>query len=265
MQIAGMPMNPVQLDAPQVFHIPSWQHHNEAQKMAALREISLKAGRDPRIATLAVKIVRLAGAEPREYEKQAGALLYWVQTHIFYVNEPGERLQAVEYTLRVGYGDCDDLAILLGALYESIRLPWRFVLSGRDAAGRSVRWTEGAKNNPTGIKWAHIYVEVGWPPFRPRAWKYAEPTMRGVPLGWDVVGARSSAMPEMGGVDTTVAKRDTVDVERHTMIEELALIGKELKSQLTLRRLVVGVVIGAITSSIIQLVIMPMIMGRKKK
>ena len=256
MEIAGMNAVPVTLDSPQVFHIPDWQTHGEAARLRVLREIALKAGRDPRIATLAVKIVRLAGAQPRQYERQAQALLRWVQRRLFYVNEPGERLQAVEYTLRVGYGDCDDLAIVLAALCESIRLPWRFILSGRDSQNRSVRYVEGAHDNPTGVKWAHIYVEIGWPPFKPRVWKYAEPTMRGVPLGWDVVGARSHRMPEMGGV---AAASDTVTAEERTLTTELVAVGKELRAQLTVRRLIVGVVIGAITSSIIQLVVLPVV------
>lgn len=263
MDIAGMNAVPVDLDTPQVFHIPDWQTHGEAARLRVLREIALKAGRDPRIATLAVKIVRLAGAQPRQYERQAQALLRWVQHRLFYVNEPGERLQAVEYTLRVGYGDCDDLAIVLAALCESIRLPWRYILSGRDSQNQSVRYVEGAHNNPTGVKWAHIYVEIGWPPFKPRVWKYAEPTMRGVPLGWDVVGARSGShpMPEMGAV---AAASDTVAAEERTLTSELVAVGKELRSQLTVRRVVVGVVIGAITSSIIQLVIFPLLWGKKR-
>jgi transglutaminase-like putative cysteine protease len=138
---------------------------------------------------------------PRKTEGQAARLLKWVQG-LYYVNEPGERLQDPLYTVQVGYGDCDDLAMLLGALCESLRIPWRFVLSGKKGR-RTVRWIEGQRRKRA--RWAHIYVAIGDRPFRPTRWMFAEPTVRGVPLGWDVVSSAQKhgrvVLPELAGFD----------------------------------------------------------------
>ena len=192
--IGGVPTHKVELDATtKAFHIPSWKDLSEKERMQMLRKIAQEAGRDPRIATLAVQILKNAGVQPRDYRGQAAAILKWVQTNIYYVNEPGERLQDPIYTLKVKYGDCDDLALLFAALCESIRLPWRFVLSGKGRFGVE-RWIEGTPEKD--IQFSHIYAAVGWPPFNPKYWAYAEPTLKGVDLGWDVV----SHMQKTGGL-----------------------------------------------------------------
>ena len=36
-------------------------------------------------------------------------------------------------------------------------------------------------------QFSHIYVVLGWPPFKPQAWASAETTISGAPLGYDVV------------------------------------------------------------------------------
>jgi hypothetical protein len=101
------------LDNPKVHHVPAWSGYSDPQRLAFLRTIVVHAGRDPRIATLAVQILREAGVEPRNYAAQSAALLKWVQQRIYYVNEPGERLQDPLYTLKVGYGDCFPAETLL--------------------------------------------------------------------------------------------------------------------------------------------------------
>jgi hypothetical protein len=259
MQIAGARARPVTLKGPDTYHLPAWGAMGDPRRIATLRRIVLEYGRDPRVATLAVQIVRgdrsvwrkrrAMRAEPREYKKQAAALLAWVQTHIYYVNEPGERLQSPEYTLRVGYGDCDDMAILLAAFYESLRLPWKFVLSGGNPRTRQpVRWIEG-QPLPPGIKWSHIYVTVGRPTFTPKLWSFAEPTLRGAPLGWDVVAAKqrgeSIPLPELGGVDG--GDGQVVAIGRKAK-SEWDTIRAELSEELHWRRLLVTTVVGSVTS-----------------
>lgn len=187
----------VPLDKPKVHHVPAWSGYSDPQRLAYLRTIVVHAGRDPRIATLAVQILREAGVEPRNYATQAAALLKWVQQRIYYVNEPGERLQDPLYTLKVGYGDCDDMAILLASFFETLALPWRFVISGIAPGGKKVRFVEGSGKPTPRAQWSHIYVRVGWPPFQPQKWAYAEPTLRSATLGWDVVSAGGNPLPEM--------------------------------------------------------------------
>ncbi len=228
-QLGGMRANKISLDGmshyPKVWHLPTWKKGDDTTRIKVLREIAVRGGHDPRIATLAVSILKKAKVQPRSYKAQAAALLKWVQNNIYYINEPSERLQDPTYTLKVGYGDCDDMAILLGSLYESIRLDWRFVLSGK-VNGRLTRWIEG-NPLPRGGRWTHIYLMVGYPPFQPQKWLFAEPTLRNVNLGWDVVKA-GGVLPELGDTSGRILKiKDPAVVEK----EEKKAKDKELKDR----------------------------------
>ena len=91
------------------------------------------------------------------------------------------------------------MALLLCALFESIKLDWKLVISGRSRiTNDKVRHIEGGYLPPQ-VLWSHIYCMVGTPPFKPTKWYYCEPTLQGVPLGWDVVSGSAAALPEMGG------------------------------------------------------------------
>ena len=247
-----------------VHHLPTWKSYDDPVRIRALREIALTAGRDPRMATLAVSIVRgdasawggpIRGAEPRDTLAQAALLLKWVQG-LYYVNEPGERLQDPLYTVQVGYGDCDDLAMLLAALCESLRIPWRLTLSGRAPGGRTIRWMEGERRKQA--NWAHIYVAIGDRPFTPKRWIFAEPTIRGVPLGWDVVQATTASgrvvLPELAGIplDGSTSGAQIVLVEGDKPFAQ-HVIG-EVKRKLSPRSLVPlvisGIIIGAISEQV---------------
>jgi len=190
------------LEQPKIYHLPNWDGYKDPKKLQIMREIVLQYGRDPRVAQLAVKILRECGCKPREYRKQASCLLKWVQKNIYYVNEPGERLQSPLYTLKSGMGDCDDLSILLCAFFECIRLPWKFVITAYTRSGL-VRYVEGDANYKR-LPYSHIYCCVGNQPFKPSSWEFCEPTMD-VPLGWDIVKAQTDPearryMPELGSV-----------------------------------------------------------------
>ena len=187
----------VNMDAPKVHHLVGWSSYGDPKRLQVIRQVALYRGRDPRIATLVVEILRKAGVQPRDYRNQAAALLAWVQEpkNVYYINEPGERLQDPLYTLKVRYGDCDDLAILLCSMFESCRLSWKLVISGREkGTGRKVRHIEGGEMPRA--DWSHIYCMVGTPVFHPKEWFFCDPTLR-VPLGWDVVNGDASALPEM--------------------------------------------------------------------
>jgi len=189
----------VNMDSPKVHHLVGWSGYGDPKRLQVIRSVAIYRGRDPRIATLCVEIFRKAGVKPRDYKGQAAALLAWVQDpkNVYYVNEPGERLQDPLYTLKVRYGDCDDLAILLCCMFESCRLSWKLVISGRDRrTGQKVRHIDGEPARQ-GCDWSHIYCMVGTPVFRPDTWYYCEPTLK-VPLGWDVISGDASLLPEMG-------------------------------------------------------------------
>ena len=97
----------------------------------------------------------------------------------------------------VTVSNCDDMAILLYALARSVRLPAQFVISGVDKQGRKRRYHQIDKHFPPNVRWGHIYIAIGDQPYGEPTWWYAEPTLKNVPLGWDVVGANSNALPEL--------------------------------------------------------------------
>lgn len=186
------------LGTAKVYHLPDWQKLSHPERLKVMRQIATRRGRDPIMAKRAVDIVRADRVAPRSYEGQAAALLRWVQNpqNIYYVNEPGERLQDPLVTLKLRMGDCDDVCLLLGSFFESIGLPWKQVLSGFDENNQKVRWIEGEPLRP-GCTWTHIYLCVGTPPFNPTTWYFCEPTIQGVPLGWDVLDGDKRWLPKM--------------------------------------------------------------------
>lgn len=252
-QFAGMRANPIDLDGashyPKVWHLPEWKKGDDRSRIAVLREIAMRSGRDPRLATLAVNILRENNVPPRDYKAQARALLKWVQKNIYYINEPSERLQDPTYTLKVMYGDCDDMALLLASLYEACRLEWRYVLSGK-VGKKNVRWIEGEKLPKNG-RWAHIYLMVGYPPFQPRKWQFAEPTLRNVDLGWDIIQSMEKGenlLPEMGSTERGFLTIDSEQTKARK--EKRAKIKQKIKDRLDPEILVADVLIVAITSII---------------
>lgn len=209
---------PLDLAGTEVHHLPDWKSYGDPKRMEIIRQIAMMRGRDPRIASLAVDIIKKAGVQPRDYKGQAAALLAWVQDpkNVYYINEPGERLQDPIFTITNGWGDCDDQIIVLTALFESIRLPWKLVLAGtrptgkKDREGREirkkVRYIEGAKDFPADGKWAHIFCMVGVPAFNPKQWFFCETTINKVPLGWDVIDGDKSYLPELDTVPAGPAR-----------------------------------------------------------
>ena len=189
-------MKQIQRPDPKVYHLPNWSKGDDNARMDVISDIIRRYGRDPKIATKCIDIIRQYKVEPRDYVGQCSALLKWVQDNIYYVNEPGERLQDPNYTLKVGYGDCDDMAILLCAFFESMRLPWKLVISGRANNGEMMRYIHRNGHLPR-ASWSHIYCMVSVNPFNDAQWYYCEPTIRNVPLGWDVVQANGADLPEL--------------------------------------------------------------------
>ena len=262
-RLGNMQANPIDLDAqshyPKVWHLPAWKANDDKARIAVLREIAMRGGRDPRIAALAVHILRSAGVQPRDYKGQAQALLKWVQNpqNMYYINEPSERLQDPVYSVKVGFGDCDDLAILLASLFESIRLEWRFCLSGK-VRGKNARWIEGTPLPKHG-KWVHIYLIVGYPPFKPKKWLYAEPTLSHAELGWDVIAAMKRGenfLPEMSGPETVAAPEERgiiqiVSPEVKEKEEKRKKLWERVKDRLTPENLATDVVIGAVTAILV--------------
>lgn len=189
-----------------VHKLPWWGSSSDASKVRKLREMAKEYGADPRMRFFTVNaILRPAGVTDfRDYPRVAAALLAWVQANIYYTNESNEQIQSPWWTLKVRTGDCDDCALMLATLAESVRLPWRYRLGGHaptskaeldawtaahaaSCAGgqqplvrrgrlmvypcghapprtRVHRWAEGQRF-PKGFRAFHIYNDLGWPPF----------------------------------------------------------------------------------------------------
>lgn len=224
---------------PKTWKIDDWSNMNQAQRMGFLRSVSSQAGQNPQIATLCVQIFKENGIKPRDYKGQARSLLKWVQKNIYYVNEPNERLQDPIYTLSVGYGDCDDMALLLGAMCESVKLEYRYVLAGKMPDGKIDRWIEGTpmKNG----QWSHIYLIIGYPPFQPQKWVFAEPTLSSAKLGWDIVQSKTKALPELGYPMLFISNES----------DEKKSLTSQIKEGLHPTKLLPSIIIAGVTSALV--------------
>lgn len=92
--------------------------------------LTREARQDPAIKTLADTIV--APLPSGDFRAQRDALFFWVKRHIKYVRDirDVETLSTPERTLRVGTGDCDDMAVLLASLFEAVGNRTRFKALG---------------------------------------------------------------------------------------------------------------------------------------
>lgn len=121
---------------------------------------------DPQLRDLAVKITAGASPDPRtglpdrrNYDHLAQAIYFWMKRNIQYVRDPYgiEWLQSPDVTVKRGYGDCDDQAILGASLMSAIGIPTRLAV---------------VKANPKHPdEFTHVYVEYQangvWKPFDP--------------------------------------------------------------------------------------------------
>lgn len=217
-----------------VFEVKNWKRYPDTQRLRELRAFAEQYGHDPRVAEFVVNQVLIpAGVQQRDYPGEAAALLRWVQDHVYYVNEPGERIVSPWLTVQWGFGDCDCIAVLIGAMAHSIRLPWRFVLAGRDRQGRPVSWPEplggSRRRPPRGWRFFHIFTALGWPKFQPTTWMAAEGTVKGAPLGYDPARngpLRDGAGPSaMHGAATFYGADEAVDAEGNvlfTLVKKLS-------------------------------------------
>ena len=233
----------------EVYHLPQWGKVGDVGRIKILRKLIMGYSRDPRIRTMAAGIISRAGVQARDYIGQANAILHWARATVTYLNEPGELLQSPWYSLglnregvkvRPATADCDDFVLLIGSLLGSIRLPTKLVLSGTRPDGVKVRYIESVGRPRRRVKWSHIYLMVGSPPFKPSTWTFMEPTLN-VPIGWEVVNnGQSGVLPELAGAygasalstvrdvwdrtfDYKVAQQERQEARRHALMDRSGL------------------------------------------
>lgn len=116
-----------------IIHVPKNRALNETLKL--IKAMAWAAKQRPEIKQLAVEILDMADIKNgRNKAAVAFILAQWVGKNIKYFYDPykTETLQTPQSTLELGYGDCDDMAILLGALLMSVGIEPRFRVVGRN-------------------------------------------------------------------------------------------------------------------------------------
>ena len=123
--------------------------------------------KDFHVRQTAIDILLQRAVRPKDYLGEIKSLFEWVQQNVRYTKDTFrvEVLHSARRMLELLAGDCDDMAILLGAMLESIGHPVRLVLSGPDPLRQDL--------------FSHIYVEV----FHKGRWIPLDATMP-YPMGW---------------------------------------------------------------------------------
>lgn len=95
-----------------------------------MRLLVLRGRENPAVRERAAALVR--GLPPYAYLAEADAIFRFVRDCIRYTGDifDVETLQAPEYTLQIGIGDCDDKVILVCSLLQSINHPCKLVALG---------------------------------------------------------------------------------------------------------------------------------------
>jgi hypothetical protein len=132
-----------------------------------IQNLILQGTRDFYVRQKAIDILLERGVKPKDYLGEIQALFEWVRDYVRYTKDPFkvELLHASRRMLELRAGDCDDMAILLGAMLEAVGHPVRLVLVGPDP-GRP-------------LLFSHIYLEA----YHRGRWIPLDPTMP-YPMGW---------------------------------------------------------------------------------
>ena len=138
------------------------------QKTVEHVQALIRAGaKDFYVRQKAIDILLEKHVKPKDYLAEIKALFEWVQQHIRYTKDTFqvEVLHSARRMLELRAGDCDDMAILLGAMLEAIGHPVRLVIIGPDPLRQDL--------------FTHIYLEV----FHKGRWIPLDATMPH-PMGW---------------------------------------------------------------------------------
>jgi transglutaminase-like putative cysteine protease len=133
------------------------------QTLYLMRALALRYMTNLEIRHQAASLV--GGLQQKDFSGEVKSLHAFVRDHIRYLRDIDgvETVQTPDKTLSLGYGDCDDKALLLATMLKSIGHPARFIAIGTGAPG----------------KFSHVFVDtlVG------RQWIPLE-TTEPVPAGW---------------------------------------------------------------------------------
>lgn len=147
-----------------VFSIPDGTSGIRAT-VARMRALVREGRVDPEIRRAAINLTFLL--PPRDPEGEIHALFEFVRDRVRYVGDvlEVETLTAPAKTLALGAGDCDDKAVLLATLLESIGYSTAFVVTGYGTPG----------------VFEHVYLSVMLPNGTMLSLDASEPQ----PMGWE--------------------------------------------------------------------------------
>jgi transglutaminase-like putative cysteine protease len=93
--------------------------------LGMMRELVRQGARSLAVRNTAIDVIRSAGVRAHDTLGEVRALYTWVRDRVRFVGDPVgvELLQGAPYTLQSRSGDCDDYAILLGSMLQSIGVP----------------------------------------------------------------------------------------------------------------------------------------------
>lgn len=104
----------------------------QGSRRAVMQQMAVKYGRHPAFRYFVAHEV-VPDMDGYDRPKMVKPIIRYVRERIRFFREAGEQFQTPIQTLRSEIGDCDDLAILAGALLEAARIPWRFGFFGNPA------------------------------------------------------------------------------------------------------------------------------------
>lgn len=142
--------------------------HGTLRTVREMEKLVDEGKKDPTVQFTARQIARKFHS--KDYVGQANGLHEFVRDYIHYVRDPidVELIHAPLFTLKARAGDCDDQAILLRALAESIGFNSRFKTIKAD------------KKFPN--EYSHIYSEIEVPG---KGWMPSDTIVEGKKLGWE--------------------------------------------------------------------------------
>ena len=129
---------------------------------------AVRAGiRDPNMRARNQALAIVKGVAPKDFRGEVVAVWDWVRENIRFVRDIRgiETVATPARTLDIGQGDCDDMAVLVSALLESLSHPTRFVAVGFRPGELSHVFTESR----IGDRWVPLETSVdgayiGWYP-----------------------------------------------------------------------------------------------------
>lgn len=146
------------------------------ERIRIIRTMLVESSKRPEVKEVAVRTVGKRCGDKwcvpeKDYKGEVRALFDYVRSHVRYVRDHAriDGYTMADKTLKLGGADCDDYAILLGALLLAVGYPVKL---------RVVQ----IKGSST---WSHIYLLVGLPPPSPKEWMPLDASVNR-PAGWEV-------------------------------------------------------------------------------